>query len=195
MKSVIERYNKMKEDSHEMSSAASELKFWQREATSLRQQLQYLQESHRRLMGEELSGLTIKDLQNLGEQLETSLKTARMRKEQLLSDEIKELNRRATLIHQDNIELYKQVDIMQQQNLELHKKVNTQDVNQTEQHPYMSYNVKNSRHKHGPTNLQLSPPEQQTNEKATKALKLGYSTLSILSFIDCTNGIQSTALT
>ncbi|KAK9666617.1 hypothetical protein RND81_14G198300 [Saponaria officinalis] len=174
MKSVIERYNKMKEDeSHEMSSAAAELKFWQRETASLRQQLQYLQESHRRLMGEELSGLTIKDLQNLGEQLETSLKTARMRKEQLLLDEIKELKRRGNLIHQDNTELYKQVNIMQQKNSELHRKVNRQDVNQMEQHPYMARNVKNSHHMHGAINLQLSLPEQQTNEKATKALKLG----------------------
>lgn len=74
-------------------------------------------------MGEELSGLSVKDLQNLENQLEMSLRGVRMRKDQILIDEIQDLNREGNRIHQENIELYKKVNLVHQENLELHKKV------------------------------------------------------------------------
>ncbi|KAH1161229.1 hypothetical protein AAZX31_01G020400 [Glycine max] len=109
MKSIIERYNTCKEEHHRQMNPESEVKFWQREAEILRQQLQNLQENHRQLMGEQLYGLSVRNLQDLENQLELNLQGVRMKKEQILKDEIQELNRKGNLIFQENVELYKKV--------------------------------------------------------------------------------------
>ncbi|KAM0937004.1 putative transcription factor MADS-MIKC family [Dioscorea sansibarensis] len=123
MKSIIDRYNKAKDVHNQELSLTAEIKFWQKEATSLRQQLHNLQETHRQLLGEDLLGLTVKDLQSLENQLETSLRNVRTKKEQILTEEINELNQKGKLIHQENMELYKKVHFVCQENMELQNKV------------------------------------------------------------------------
>ncbi|KAG0456740.1 hypothetical protein HPP92_024528 [Vanilla planifolia] len=83
-------------------------KFWQREATSLRQQLHYLQENQRQLMGENINSLGIKELQSMESQLEASLRMIRTKK--------------VSLLHHENLELYKMVNHCRQENMELREK-------------------------------------------------------------------------
>uniref|UniRef100_A0AAU7LJH5 MADS40 n=1 Tax=Hippophae rhamnoides TaxID=193516 RepID=A0AAU7LJH5_9ROSA len=159
MKSVIDRYNKAKEKQHQLVNPTSEVK-WRIP--------KFLYCNYRQMMGEELSGLSVKDLQNLDNQLEMSLHSVRMKKDQILMDEIQELNRKGNLIHQDNVELYTKVNLIRQENMELHKKVyGTREVNGTTRiTPLMAEDSQ------GPVHLQLRQPQQQNHEMPART-KLG----------------------
>nr|VDD12666.1 unnamed protein product [Brassica oleracea] len=111
MKSAIERFNKTKMEQQQLLNPASEVMFWQREAATLRQELHSLQENHsRQLMGEKLNGLSVNELHNIESRLEMSLRGIRTKKEQMLTDEIKELTKRSrNLIHHENLELSRKV--------------------------------------------------------------------------------------
>ncbi|CAL9001972.1 unnamed protein product [Prunus brigantina] len=149
MKSVIERYNKSKEGHQQLLNPASEMKFWQRELANLRQQLQSLKEQHWQCMGEQLCGLSVKELKGLESQLEMSLQGIRMQKEQILTDEIEELNGKSNLVHQQNMELFKKV-------------YGTTAVNSESRNACIPYGMSTSDDSHVPNQLQLRRPNQQT---------------------------------
>ncbi|XP_020572218.1 MADS-box transcription factor 23-like isoform X2 [Phalaenopsis equestris] len=166
MKTVINRYNKAKQDHLQTMHANSELKIWQREATSLRQQLHNLQEKHRQLMGEDINGLSIKELQNLENQLETSLHAIQQKKEQILINEVQELNQKIALMHREKMELCKMLNLCRQENMELNKKVNATKG---------CRGGSTSANSGSPISicLELSPPQQKINELHEDCPKLG----------------------
>ncbi|KAF3321012.1 MADS-box transcription factor 23-like protein [Carex littledalei] len=90
MKAIIDRYVMSKEEHHPLQNPNSQLKF-------------------RQLMGEDLSGLSIKDLQLNENQLELSLNSVRKTKGQMVRNE--------------NVELYKKINLARQENMELRKKL------------------------------------------------------------------------
>ncbi|XP_062143398.1 MADS-box transcription factor 23-like isoform X2 [Alnus glutinosa] len=169
MKAITERYHKSKEGHQQLQNPESEAKFWQREAATLRQQLENLQEYQRHMMGEQLYGLGIKDLQDLENQLEMSLQGVRLKKEQILTDEIQELNGKGNLIHQENLELYKKVNLIRQENRELYKKVySTRNMTAASISSFIPYGTNISEDSHVPIHLQLCQPQQQTYEIPAK---------------------------
>ncbi|KAI3752983.1 hypothetical protein L2E82_25026 [Cichorium intybus] len=151
-------------------------KFWQGEAARLRQELQFWQQRHRQLLGEELSSLKVKDLQRLENQLEISLKQIRMNKEQVSVDEIKELHQKGSLIDQENRELRKKVNLLQQENTELQNKIyiprNMDEANRRSTTPHSldtedNFNI--------PMSLQLSQPLPQKIKMSAETMELRLS--------------------
>ncbi|XP_042374589.1 MADS-box transcription factor 23-like isoform X1 [Zingiber officinale] len=171
MKSLIEKYSKAKEENHLIVFAASDVKFWQKEAASLRQQFHNLQQNHRKMMGEELSGLSVADLQNLQNQLESSLRGVIMRKEQLLFEEIQELDRKGRLIGQENMELYKKVNLMRQENEQLHKKIyETRAEDDTDRASSVRHSFSVTDETYMPIQLQLSQPQTECHNSGRHQL-------------------------
>ncbi|MCE2055197.1 hypothetical protein HAX54_042168, partial [Datura stramonium] len=151
MESIVERYHKTKDEYAELQNPVSELKLWQKEAAILQQQLQELQQTHRQFMGEQLSCLTIKDLQNLENQLETSLRSIRVKKEQILHNEIEKLSWKGSLMHQQNLELFQ-------------KAFGTRDANALNGNAITPYYFTISREVNAPIHLHLSPAEPHNFE-------------------------------
>ncbi|XP_076921939.1 MADS-box transcription factor 27-like isoform X1 [Bidens hawaiensis] len=174
MKSVIDRYHKAKEE-QQLTNPVSDVRFWQREAAVLKQQLQSLQENHRRMMGEELSGLAVKDLQAMENQLEMSLRSVRMKKDKLLFEEIEELTRKGSLIHHENVELCEKVNQIREENAELYKKVyEMREADATNRNVFLPNALSIRENPHATIHLQLSQPDQhEPNEASLRSTNLG----------------------
>ncbi|XP_028754584.1 MADS-box transcription factor 23-like [Neltuma alba] len=171
IKSVVERYNSCKEEHERLMNPESEVKFWQREAELLTQQVHNLQENHRKLMGEQLYGLSVKNL--LENQLEISLRGVRMKKEQILKEEIYHLRRKGNAVHQQNVELHKKVNLIQQENMQLYNEVYaTTDAAVASRNALLSYGVRaDQEDPQAMTQLQLSQPEPEAHETSGSATR------------------------
>ncbi|KAL8243135.1 hypothetical protein R6Q59_009393 [Mikania micrantha] len=166
MQSVIDRYHKAKEEQQIIPT--SEVMFWQREAAMLKQQLQSLQENQRQMMGEDLSGLRVQDLQGMENQLEMSLRNIRKKKDQLLFEEIEELKRKGNVIHHENVELCKKVNQIREENSELYKQVyRIAEADSTNRNVFLTNALSIRDDPHATIHLQLSQPDQH---EATDAL-------------------------
>jgi len=75
---------------------------WGNEYGSLKIKLDALQKSQRQLLGEQLDPLTTKELQQLEQQLDSSLKHIRSRKNQLLFESISELQKKEKSLKDQN---------------------------------------------------------------------------------------------
>ncbi|KAK9080850.1 hypothetical protein SSX86_000609 [Deinandra increscens subsp. villosa] len=176
IKSVIDRYHKAKEEQQQLvTSPVSEVMFWQREAAMLKQQLQILQENHRQMMGEDLSGLSVQDLQVTENQLEMSLRNIRTKKDQLLFEEIEELKRKGNIIHHENVELCKKANQIREHNTELYKQVyGTREADSTNRNVFLTNALSIRDDPHATIHLQLSQPDQhETTEASLQSTNLG----------------------
>ncbi|PWZ26346.1 MADS-box transcription factor 27 [Zea mays] len=114
----------------------------------------------RQLLGQQLSGLNVGDLQNLENKLETSLRNIRLKKDQLFFYQIQELNRKGSLMHQESIELYNKVNLLHQHNTELRRKVYRQGVNNEQTSTTVRHSTRNTE------NLPINPELSVQRDKS-----------------------------
>ncbi|EYU42112.1 hypothetical protein ABFS82_05G003600 [Erythranthe guttata] len=110
MDSILEKYERYSFAerqlvAHEPDSPAN----WTLEYSKLKARIELLQRNHRHYMGENLESMSLKDLQNLEQQLDTAIKNIRSRKNQLLYDSISELQRKEKAIQEQNSMLVKKI--------------------------------------------------------------------------------------
>ncbi|PIN16095.1 MADS box transcription factor [Handroanthus impetiginosus] len=88
---------------------------WNLEYSKLKARIDLLQRNQRHYMGEDLDSMSLKDLQNLEQQLDIALKSIRSRKNQLLYDSISELQQKERAIQEQNSMLTKQIKEKEQE--------------------------------------------------------------------------------
>nr|AFY98824.1 AGAMOUS-like protein [Platanus x hispanica]AFY98825.1 AGAMOUS-like protein [Platanus x hispanica] len=106
VKTTIDRYKKACADSSNSGSVSeANALFYQQEASKLRQQIGYLQNQQRELMGESLSSMNVKQLKHLETRLEKGINRIRSKKNELLFAEIEFMQKREIDLQNDNMYL------------------------------------------------------------------------------------------
>ncbi|KAL8533579.1 hypothetical protein ACS0TY_009833 [Phlomoides rotata] len=116
MDRILEKYERY--SFAERQVTANEPQFpvnWSLEQSKLRARIELLQRNHRNYMGEDLDSMSLKDLQNLEQQLDTAIKNIRSRKNQLLYESICELQQKEKVIQEQNSMLTKQIKDKEQE--------------------------------------------------------------------------------
>ncbi|KAL6894041.1 hypothetical protein ACP4OV_008139 [Aristida adscensionis] len=110
MDKILERYERYSYAEKVLVSSESEIQGnWCHEYRKLKAKVETIQKCQKHLMGEELETLNLKELQQLEQQLESSLKHIRSRKSQLMLESISELQRKERSLQEENKVLQKEL--------------------------------------------------------------------------------------
>ncbi|XP_007045796.2 PREDICTED: truncated transcription factor CAULIFLOWER A isoform X1 [Theobroma cacao] len=110
MEKILERYERYSYAERQLvATQPGSQGNWSMEYNRLKAKVELLQKNHRHYMGEDLDFLSLKELQNLEQQLDTALKHIRSKKNQLMYESISELQRKEKAIQEQNTMLAKQI--------------------------------------------------------------------------------------
>ncbi|KAF8378562.1 hypothetical protein HHK36_029907 [Tetracentron sinense] len=103
MEMILERYERYSYTERELVATDPESQgSWSPDCIKLKARIELLQRHQRHFLGEDLGSMSIKELQNLEQQLDTSLKHIRSRKTQLMYESISELQKKEKALQQQN---------------------------------------------------------------------------------------------
>ncbi|XP_061360092.1 truncated transcription factor CAULIFLOWER A-like [Gastrolobium bilobum] len=110
MEKILERHERYAYAERQLVEKESETQGnWTIEYSRLKAKIDLLQRNHRNYMGEDLASMSLKELQNLEQQLDTSLKKIRTRRNQLMSETISDLQKKEKGIKEQNNMLAKKI--------------------------------------------------------------------------------------
>ncbi|XP_030533669.2 truncated transcription factor CAULIFLOWER A-like [Rhodamnia argentea] len=110
MERILERYERYSHAERQVLASETEsIGSWTLQHAKLKARLEVLQRNHRHFMGEDLDSLSLKDLQNLEQQLDSALKHIRSRKNQLMHESISVLQKKDRALQEQNNLLTKKV--------------------------------------------------------------------------------------
>ncbi|GJV97629.1 APETALA1 like protein [Tanacetum coccineum] len=134
MESILERYERYSYTERQLVATDATPRSWTLEYNKLKSRAELLQRNHRHYMGEDIESLSLKEIQNLEQQLDTGLKNIRARKNQLLHESISELQKKGKAIQEQNTTLTKKIKEKEKD------KTITENV-QWEQHNYVDHDT------------------------------------------------------
>nr|QLF79042.1 MADS-box transcription factor SEPALLATA [Nymphaea caerulea] len=111
MLKTLERYQKCNYGSIEATVPSRETQSSYQEYLKLKSKVEALQRSQRNLLGEDLGPLNSKELEQLEQQLEVSLKHVRSTKTQFMLDQLSDLKRKEQMLQEANRALVRKLDV------------------------------------------------------------------------------------
>ncbi|KAI9088399.1 hypothetical protein K1719_029848 [Acacia pycnantha] len=112
MERILEQYERYSYAERQVASNDLEpncQENWTLQHAKLKARIEVLQRNQRHFMGEDLEGLSLKELQNLEHQLESALKHIRSRKNRLMNESISDLQKRDKGLQEENNVLAKKI--------------------------------------------------------------------------------------
>ncbi|KAI3736879.1 hypothetical protein L2E82_26866 [Cichorium intybus] len=110
MERILERYNRHSSDERKLTPTDDEsIGRWTLEHTMLKSKIEDLQKTQRHIMGEDLDSLSLKELQNLEQQLDTTMRNIRSRKNHLMFESISVLQKQDKALQNENNTLSKKI--------------------------------------------------------------------------------------
>nr|AMS35027.1 APETALA-like protein [Cornus florida] len=110
MEKILERYERYSYAERQQTVYDPESpENWSLEHVKLKARIELLEKNHKHYMGEDLDSLSLKELQNLEQQIDTALKRIRSGKNQLMYESISQLQKKEKAIQEQNNTLAKKI--------------------------------------------------------------------------------------
>ncbi|KAI3513327.1 hypothetical protein L1887_20657 [Cichorium endivia] len=110
MERILERYDRHSSNGRKLTPTDHHsIGRWTLEHTMLKSRIEHLQKTQRHIMGEDLDSLSLKELQNLEQQLDTTMRNIKSRKNQLMFESISVLQKQDNALQNENNTLSKKI--------------------------------------------------------------------------------------